>query len=617
MAAGRSHLSRIHLRSVIAAMWIGLFGLSVCMAIAPGQHANAQGGPPPDYTCRMCHGNSKDALIFPSGERLSLQVALDALDKSAHRPWGQASVFCTDCHDDKARYRVPHRPLTAPNRDVWRVEMAKLCTNCHYPHRPHHIDMADNEAPNCIDCHGSHAIAPAASIPQRMPDACLGCHDDRDRTWAETLLAPRFGLGEGATGYVGSTRCMGCHEEEVRGAWRHPQHAFSVQNAIMHPDAILADFSKRSPLVDFTQQDIFLTIGERWTQQYVGKNQQGDLVLLPAQWNIDKQVWEPYRSDVLASSEKPWPQACGGCHLTGFNQSTGGFREAGVGCEGCHGPGEAHATDPEQTPMTNRVEDQVCGACHSRGRSPKGHPYPDDFIPGESLSDYFQFTSDPAAIWPDGSARLNHQQYMDWSLGSPMAQSDLTQCTTCHAPHGEGVGQAKLRQPLNVLCINCHADKRALIKHTPYHQYASQHTTFLCTDCHMPAMTESAIVPDAHNHSMLQPDPQASIHFGGLKAMPNACNQCHRERSETPEWAVNIIRSAQAIMPPPSEAYQPDITITPPPPPTPIPAAWQLPEPAGQGAPIFHWIFVAGSFIMILIVILIYRFARREKAAHA
>ncbi len=607
---------KIGLRNTII-LWMLILSSYVFLTIFPGQKVHALGGPPPDYACRMCHANSKTELILPSGERLSIQVALGALDKSAHSLLGKNPVTCIDCHENKAQYRVPHRPFSALTRRELRREMAITCVNCHYPHRPHHTDILDNKAPNCVDCHGSHAIDPVASILEHMPDACLRCHDDRSRTWAEILITPRSGLGIGAEGYVGSIRCLGCHEGEVQGEWSHPQHAFTVQNAVLHPDAILGDFSKPSDFVDFTPNDIFFTIGEHWTQQYVGKNSQGDFVLLPAQWNISQHAWEPYRSDVLKQTTKTWPGACGSCHLTGFNQSTGGFREVGVGCEACHGPGESHANNPEQSPMNRTVDDQVCGACHSRGRSPTGHPYPESYVPGEPLSTHFQSTSNPAAVWPDGSARLNRQQYMDWILGSQMAQSELTQCTTCHVAHGEGIGPANLRKPLNSLCIDCHSDKEALITHTPYHQYASQQTTFLCTDCHMPTMTESTIVPDAHNHSMLQPNPLATIRFGGLQVMPNACNKCHQERSETPEWAAKTILAVQANMPPPSNSYQPVTTITPPPPPTPIPAAWQLPKPAGQGSSIFNWIIVAGTIILCLILFLIYRFARREKTAHA
>jgi predicted CXXCH cytochrome family protein len=205
------------------------------------------------------------------------------------------------------------------------------------------------------------------------------------------------------------------------------------------------------------------------------------------------------------------------------------------------------------------------------------------YRPGDDLAAHFTPTQDAAAVWPDGSARRNHQQYMDWSLGSRMAQAADTSCITCHRMHERG-DAAQLRQPVNDLCLSCHSDQRALVRHTPFHEKAirtqqNAGDPFLCTDCHMPKTASSAQLFDLHNHSLLQPDPQASVDHGGVAAMPNACNTCHTDRAESPQWANEIVAYAVAqTVPSASSFFGPGPTPTSPPPPTPIPSVGQRAE---------------------------------------
>ena len=79
---------------------------------------------------------------------------------------------------------------------------------------------------------------------------------------------------------------------------------------------------------------------------------------------------------------------CQSCHTTGFGQA-GGFPEGGealaqVGCESCHGPGEAHTRESQPEPGTppggqilaladkcnTCVVLQICGSCHDPENDP-------------------------------------------------------------------------------------------------------------------------------------------------------------------------------------------------------------------------------------------------------
>ncbi len=213
--------------------------------------------------------------------------------------------------------------------------------------------------------------------------------------------------------------------------------------------------------------------------------------MLPAEWHSQTEAWASYHPDTW--NETDWRQSCGTCHITGLDTESWEFTEFGIGCESCHGPAEDHVADPENIKPFAATDDQVCGACHSRGTSPDGFAFPATFRPGDQLTDHFTFTTDPADSWPDGSAKLHNQQYLDWTMGNSMEADDSTSCASCHAVHGGGVGRAQLKAPVNELCVECHGDKRALITHMPYHEVASAEHDFTCTDCHMPKMATSAV----------------------------------------------------------------------------------------------------------------------------
>jgi predicted CXXCH cytochrome family protein len=157
-----------------------------------------------------------------------------------------------------------------------------------------------------------------------------------------------------------------------------------------------------------------------------------------------------------------------------------------------------------------------------------------------------------------------------------MALAEGMSCVSCHAVHDAGVATGQLRAVPDELCVNCHNEQRAIIRHTPFHEQAATEYEFRCTDCHMPKMATSAVPFDLHNHSFLQPNPQASIDHGGVDAMPNACNLCHTDSGEDAQWAVQTIAYAESLATPSASVFfGPGPTPTSPPPPTPISSVGQ------------------------------------------
>jgi len=372
--------------------------------------------PPPDYACRSCHSDNQRELTLPGGEILPLLVPLDALKDSPHSLDAETPVSCLDCHRSRLHYQYPHQPLLAQTRREFRLSVSERCQNCHQPHSPlHTTDQPDPESPFCVDCHGSHEMDYADDILNSMPTACIVCHTEQTPAWAADFIAPRLGVGQAAEGYVGSDVCGGCHEEKYF-SWRETTHARMIQDPAADPAVIVGDFSQNDTERVFDLSDVVYTIGSRWKQRYLTQDENGDFYILPAQWNVETREWVAYNPDTWQQNE--WRQSCGSCHVTGLDTENWGFAEFSVGCESCHGPGAAHADDPENVNPFSEVDDQVCGACHSRGTSSDGFAFPADYRPGDSLSEHFTFTTDESDVWPDGSAKKHHQQYMDWQLGS-------------------------------------------------------------------------------------------------------------------------------------------------------------------------------------------------------
>jgi len=595
-------------------IWCLLLGGLVAVAsvmFGPAAPALAA-DPPDDSACRECHSENQDEFTLPSGETFPLLVPLDALDNSPHHSHAETPVSCTDCHRSRVRYQYPHQPNPAQTRQEFRQEVSGNCQDCHFPHRPLHndLDVPEADLPMCADCHGSHQIDRVDDVLNSMPANCVSCHTEQTTDWAADYVAPRPGFGQGAEGYVGSDYCAACHDQEYF-TWRETLHAQMVQEVSTDSSVIMGNFNSADSALTFGRDEVLYTIGSRWKQQYLTRDEAGKFLILPAQWNIAQRQWAPYNPDTWQTTE--WQQACGSCHVTGLDTQTGQFAEFGIGCESCHGPGADHVANPRQVKPFVGVDEQVCGQCHSRGQSPDGLPFPATYRPGDTLTDHFSFTTAESHVWPDGSAKSNYQQYMDWQLGSAMAAA--TNCTTCHAVHDNGVGRSQLRQPLNDLCVQCHNDKKAIVTHTPYHDRAVNQHDFTCADCHLPKMATSVEPYDISNHSFLQPNPQGTLDHGGLENMLNACNTCHTDVGETPAWAVSTINYAQiSVTPMPASVFGPGPTPTSPPPPTPLPSVGQKADVDQVRVETGRWlrnlVFGIAGLMALGIVYLVYRYIK-------
>lgn len=403
--------------------------------------------------------------------------------------------------------------------------------------------------------------------------------------------------------FVGSARCAPCHASQY-AAWRSSQHAVAMQPAT--DSSVLGDFSGATYVEDghvsrfFRRNGRFVvnttgadgrlhdyevryTFGVYPLQQYLVAFPGGRLQPLTLSWDARPaaqggQRW--FALDVVAplgpdddmhwsGRGMNWNYMCADCHATAVRKHyveradsfDTRYSELGVGCEGCHGPGEGHAAwgrlpawlrrtvwrearlparlderrgatwsidstsgnARRSVPLRTDRELQVCAQCHAR----RVH-VAEGYTAGAPLMDYY----DPLVIVPglyhaDGQQEdevYNHVSFLE----SRMHAFGVT-CADCHDPHTQ-----KLRRPGNEVCGQCHSLAR--FGSGAHHGHARSSAGDACASCHMP-VTNYLEIDGRHDHSIRVPRPDRSVTLG----VPNACNACHADRSAA--WAAGWVRS--------------------------------------------------------------------------
>ncbi|MCC6804233.1 MAG: hypothetical protein IT319_15230 [Anaerolineae bacterium] len=271
--------------------------------------------------------------------------------------------------------------------------------------------------------------------------------------------------------FVGADECASCHRELTRNH-SDSNHALALQDVTRarDKDKILGDFEQdedmrlvQFPGEDapraFTADDIAYAVGSGvHVQRYLYEVARDDYRVLPAEWNVAEQKWEPYTlADDWTAEAYDWEDNCAYCHTSGFEVERGRWRDDGVQCESCHGPASDHvdaARDASRNPSAEELvtirsaiyrsaDPQVCGACHSRGESPDGHPYPAGYTPGATLSDFYQLVPTDSADhwWLSGHASQPNMQYNEWLTSAHAASAEDIQkssyaadiCLACHS----------------------------------------------------------------------------------------------------------------------------------------------------------------------------------------
>ncbi|SLN09507.1 Doubled CXXCH motif (Paired_CXXCH_1) [Roseovarius litorisediminis] len=390
--------------------------------------------------------------------------------------------------------------------------------------------------------------------------------------------------------YVGSAQCQECHQDAYE-SWKVSHHALAWTT----PDAanILGDFNQSSfehlgvmtrfskgkgihyietdgPDGALTKYPVAGVAGIEPLQQYLLETEPGKLQSFDVVWDVEKQRWyhlypeqELYGGNGLhwTGPYKNWNARCAECHATGFeknyapaNRSYASTQsEIGVGCEACHGPGEAHNiwADPDliydaddwqgvsQVGLTmdfNRGVEatiQQCASCHARRE-----PYTDgNPLPGTPFHDAYRLSTLREGLYhPDG--QILDEVYVYGSFLQSKMYAKGVGCIDCHNAHA-----ADLKADGNTVCTQCHSPagnsnfpslKLANYDDPSHHFHETGSAGAQCKSCHMIERTYMGI-DGRRDHSFRVPRPDLSVRL----RTPNACSDCHSDKTAT--WAAEQV----------------------------------------------------------------------------
>jgi tetratricopeptide (TPR) repeat protein len=389
--------------------------------------------------------------------------------------------------------------------------------------------------------------------------------------------------------FVGSKTCHDCHAKFYE-AWATSRHGLAMQpyspafakKELKPPagDVLIGKQSFRAEIgpgqgwvrekegEKETRYPIAHVMGGKNTYYFLTQMPKGRLQVLPVAYDVHKQTWY----DTTASGVRhfpdrrqrdealPWTDrlftfntTCFDCHVsqlaTNYDFETDTYRttwrEAGISCESCHGPGGQHAEAMEAGVQGHTSQDikiirtlefghaqmnDMCATCHA-----KLVPLSTDFVAGEKFYDHYDLlTLEHHDYYPDGRDLGENYTFTSWSM-SPCLKSPGTReaggldCNHCHTPSGRPRFEGK---QVNQSCLPCHA---SIVENSTAHSHhKAEGPGNSCIACHMPMSRFAAM--GRTDHSMRSPTPAATMAYKS----PNACNQCHADHDAP--WAERWVR---------------------------------------------------------------------------
>jgi predicted CXXCH cytochrome family protein len=395
--------------------------------------------------------------------------------------------------------------------------------------------------------------------------------------------------------------CVECHTEEFE-SWQGSHHDLAMQ--VASGETVLGNFNNKQ-FTHFGVTSRFFKEGDRFfvntegadgrmadfeikytfgvdpLQQYLVEFPGGRLQCLTVSWDTRQKRWFHLYPDERILPEDPlhwtgryqnWNLMCAECHTTNLRKNydpetdtyATEFDEINVGCQACHGPGQAHlewAEQQEEAPENaggsygllvdysgndSKYQVDACAPCHSRRARIKDSwrhfgPFLDQFRP-ETLI--------PRLYFADG--QILDEVYVYGSFLQSKMYEKGVRCTNCHDPHS-----TKLWVSENAVCTQCHQLQPmegfpTLLQKdydTPDHHFHPEGSEGAqCVNCHMPERTYMVVDP-RRDHSFRIPRPDLSPAL----ETPNACNGCHTDRSE--QWASDAVLEWYGKRKPPEPHY--------------------------------------------------------------
>jgi predicted CXXCH cytochrome family protein len=459
----------------------------------------------------------------------------------------------------------------------------------------------DSYVAGAADSESKHSDRPVKQEPVGEPkelpayagsDSCRGCHGGVFRNWSQSGMskmfrayAPQNVIGD----FTDNNQFFAGDEPKYEdgklqiapGDKRSLFARMELRDGKHYFDIFESDGQWHTYPVDYT-------IGSKWQQAYATKLANGQVHVFPIQYSALEKQWLNYwkvidspgsqRADLhlweKLDAATSYQAVCAVCHTSQLRNAKGGgfepdnleFREAGINCEMCHGPsaqhvasmntGEEYKKGPLDPPIDfkkidNRDFVTVCAQCHMQSaiRTPGPHGELNYSITGtffvrNPMIPFGEFSR--KGFYKDG--RFRQTTFIVEALErSKCFQKAAVSCGTCHNPHTHDEASnrtaLKFRDEPDQMCTGCHTQFQERSKAAAHSHHVSGSEASQCVSCHMPRITD-ALLFRARTHQIDDiPNPEMTQRFGQSES-PNACLQCHTEKSAT--WVKQQITSWKA-----------------------------------------------------------------------
>ncbi|MFH2032828.1 MAG: multiheme c-type cytochrome [Bacteroidota bacterium] len=437
-------------------------------------HGDGMGG---DLTCASCH-DAHIALRYPDAAGSGLKGI---------------TVKCQDCHADKVAYvggKVKNidcvachmAPATksavgAQKGNGWQGDVKTHIMNINTDAVTRDAMFTTDGSKVALDANGHAAVT--------LDFACLRCHQDKDVNWASTNAK---GIHDKdavviTASYIGSDKCKLCHDNvnsklgyniyEEYSKSGHPYKLNKVEGAAPVYPANTSPGVPNPPAGTTWNDFSYVIGGYGWKARFVKPDGRVYTLDANAQYNLENQGWVAYELGV----DKKYNESCFKCHTTGSStegswngvaeDALGTFSEPGIRCEGCHGPGSEHMSNPTNVKLPYNdfaLQIERCGDCHQRGGTTNAIP-----AKGGYIQHHEQINEMRASKHSDGKG------------------GELT-CASCHDAHiavrykaAAGAGLVGIVKK----CQDCHSDKKAYVN--------GNLKNLDCVACHMAPAAKSAV----------------------------------------------------------------------------------------------------------------------------
>lgn len=462
--------------------------------------------------------------------------------------------------------QVAHRPIVVPEEGYVSADTCRSCHPHHHAswHRSYHRTMTQLASPESV--HGVFA-------------------DVHTNIYDRNYLLERRG-------------------DEYWATW----------DELPKPGAFTRDTGVKSRRIEM------VTGSHRMQIYWAASGETRKMEMLPIVYLKGDETWVPRRSVFIepphgqlhAEEAGRWNQVCIDCHTTRGEQRIKNEREMdttvsefGIACEACHGPAHEHihanrdfnrryslhqSGKPDSTIVNpSRLDPKsasyICGQCHVVGGFiPRSDG--ERYEPGDDLQEFrdlllFSKTNMIRRItaqlgpdylrglmWSDGEIRVSGRE-LNGLMDSPCFLHEdramTLSCQSCHTMHPQDTSPDALEEWAddqlgpgmrgNAACTQCHESfqtEAAVAAHT---HHAADSAASNCYNCHMP-YTSYGLLKAIRSHKITSPSVAASVNTG----RPNACNQCHLDR--TLEWTAMTLKEWYEIDPPPLNQDQKSVAAS-------------------------------------------------------